>query len=157
MPCMGRSLNDITLADEGMASMKWNVVLLIALLPCSLAAATRGSICVAPLPSHARTMDHDYPGGKAPREFRYQFSVQVGQGNRMPLPASSPVVITGLDTAKRHRVRIRDGEKVIESFSFTFAERGSSRLCLSYMPWYQTWSLERPGKRPWCKCQNSAP
>ncbi len=59
----------------------------------------------------------------------------------------------GLDAKRRHLVRIRDGKKTIESFHFTFASRGGRSLCLSYGPFYETWDLSPPGRRPWCKCK----
>ena len=113
-----------------------------------------GTICVAPLPSAARAMDHEYPGGKAPHEYTYDFSIQVDEQRPVALSQTEPLLISGLEIRKEHRVRVRDRSKVIESFSFTFKSRGSTKLCLSYTPWYQTWSLEKPARRPWCKCRN---
>jgi hypothetical protein len=111
-----------------------------------------GSICVAPLPERARELDHDYPGGKAPREYSYDFSVQIDSGERVAL-AKTPLLIDDLDLGRKHRVRIRDGKKTIESFSFTFESKQSAELCLTYGPWYQTWHLDIPRKRKGCNCK----
>jgi hypothetical protein len=64
-----------------------------------------------------------------------------------------PTLIAGLDLRKRHLMVIRDSSQPIESFYFTFESRGSSRLCVSYTPWYQTWQLDPPRPRAWwCDC-----
>ena len=115
-----------------------------------------GSICLAPLPEHARSADHDYPGGNAPREYSYQFSVQVDFAAPVKVPERAPVLMDGIALGITHRVVIRDAGRVIESFRFTFEKRGSNHLCLAYGPWYQTWSLEPPSARQsWCKCQGA--
>jgi len=114
-----------------------------------------GQICVAPLPADASRQDHLMQGGKPQRrEPHYEFSVQIDDREAVALPADGkPLLLPGLATAERHRVIIRDRKKRIESFWFTFESRGGERLCLSYGPWYQTWSLEppRPGARR-CAC-----
>ena len=119
------------------------------------AASSTGKICIAPLPEYAREADHDYPGGRAPREYSYDFSVQIDSEKPVPVPNDKPVLVTGLDVRSKHMVRIRDGEQTIESFWFSFSNRGSNELCLAYGPWYQTWSLDppRPGAK-WCKYDN---
>jgi hypothetical protein len=103
-----------------------------------------GSVCVFPLPRNARELDHDYPGGLAPREFKYRFSIQFDSNDPVPVPATETVLVDGLNSVLRHLVIIRDGDQIIESFWFTFRERGSIHLCLRYQPWYQTWSLDPP-------------
>ena len=117
-----------------------------------------GSICVAPLPKEAQRMDHDFPGGKARRQYTYQFTVQVDSQKPVDVGTETGVLIAELQTGEQHRVVIRDAGKVIESFSFTFEKRGSPHLCLAYGPWYQSWSLEppQPGWR-WCRCEPSSP
>ena len=121
----------------------------------AVGAERMGSICIAPLPERARELDHDSPGGKALREYSYDFAIQID--DRKPLPVSDTAqLLAGLRVRNRHRVRIYDRDKVIESFYFTFEKRGSKHLCLSYTPWYQTWSLEKPQKRPWCRCAKPA-
>ena len=106
-----------------------------------------GRICIAPLPKGAKEADHDYPDGRAPREYSYEFTIQVDERPPVSVPADDPVVIAGLDNSEKHLVEIRDGDQLIESFWFTFAKRGAGDLWLTYTPWYQTWSLEpaRPG------------
>jgi hypothetical protein len=131
------------------------VILMVASFSASdlAASAKQGSICVAPLPVKARESDHDYPEGKAPREFTYNFAIRVDDRKGVALPTHAAIRIDALELRRKHRVRISDGNRTIESFSFTFEARGSRNLCLSYTPWYQTWSLEPPGLRPWCNCK----
>lgn len=116
-------------------------------------AARPGSICVSPVTDEIRAMDRGDPTGKRTTPYQYKFSVQIDSGKLVPVGAKDGVLIPQLDTKKRHLVRIRDGEQLIQSFYFTFKDRGASYLCLSYGPWYQTWQLSPPGKRPWCRCK----
>ena len=130
------------------------LILLIAMLVVAASgrATEAGTICIAPLPANARESDRNYPGGKSPREFSYDFSVQLDDRTPVPLPKALPFLTTNVPVKRKHRIVIRDSGRVIESFTFTLEARGSRHLCLSYTPWYQTWSLERPGRRPWCQC-----
>ena len=127
------------------------VLLLVAAL--RIGAESTGSICVAPLHPKAKAIDHDYPAAKAPREYRYQFTVQVDSLPPVAVGAQAPALIAAVPTGVSHRVVIRDAGRPIESLHFSFEKRGASRLCLSYAPWYQTWSLEpvRPNDRS-CTC-----
>lgn len=122
----------------------------------SIAADRKGSICIAPLPERTRELDHDHPDGKALREYSYDFAVQIDDRKPVRISDSTAQLMAGLTLSNRHRVRIYDRDKIIESFYFTFKKRGSEHLCLSYKPWYQTWSLETPRNRPWCKCPKPA-
>jgi hypothetical protein len=131
------------------------MVLVVLLLPLfRIGAEPTGSICVAPLHPKTKAIDHDYPAGKAPREYRYQFTVQVDSLQPVAVGAQSPILISAVPTGRSHRVVIRDAGRPIESFHFSFEKRGALRLCLSYAPWYQTWSLEpvRLNDRS-CRCQ----
>jgi hypothetical protein len=138
---------------------KYSIALVFALIgsfvPIRQATGVEGFICLAPLPKHAKALDHDYPGGKAPREYQYQFAVQFDEGEKIDIPQDEPRPVSGLAVGKKHAVRIYDADELIESFSFTFEARGSKELCLSYGPWYQTWTLDppRPGAH-WCKCDS---
>jgi len=117
--------------------------------------ASPGQICVAPLPENVEALDRDMPRGVPQRrEAQYQFSVAVDNLAPVMVPTGSmPRLITDVAVGSRHLIVIRDGREVIESFDFTFEERGSAELCLQYTPWYQTWQLEPPrrGAR-WCRC-----
>jgi len=108
-----------------------------------------GSVCILPLPTNAREIDHEFPDGKARREFEYKFSIQFDSDDPVPVPATESVLVDDLDRLDKHLIVIRDGEQIIESFWFTFRERGSFHLCLRYQPWYQTWSLDPapPGEK----------
>ena len=115
-----------------------------------------GTICMAPLDSQSKTIDHDLPENEPQRrEPSYEFSVQIDRQEPVPIPKDGkPRSISPLALDAKHIVRIRDAGQLIESFWFTFQERGDTTLCLSYGPWYQTWSLEPRGRAPWCDCRS---
>jgi hypothetical protein len=112
----------------------------------------RGTICIAPVTAQMKEQDKGDPRGERPRPT-FAFSVQIDEGDPIVVPGKNAVMVRGLDARRRHLVRIRDGAKLIESFHFTFASRGGRSLCLSYRPWYETWDLAPPGRRPWCTCK----
>ena len=115
-----------------------------------------GRICVARLPKNAAEIDRDPARKKARREYAYQFTVKVGDRDWVEVPREEGVLIQDLPTGQRHTVTIRDGDRVIESFPFTFEEKESTELCLSYTPWYQTWRLDAPRPKAWwCKCETA--
>jgi hypothetical protein len=113
-----------------------------------------GSVCIDSIPADARLLDSDTGAGVPMRAFKYQFSIQIDDGELISVPVGSgSVLVSGLSIAKKHHVIIRDAGTPIESFSFTFQSRGGSNLCLSYGVVYQTWSLEpKPKHAKWCTC-----
>jgi hypothetical protein len=137
-------------------AIPWVLIAVMGVIAPAAEVTPSGQICVAPIPRSAKDLDHDMPGGKPQkREHQYEFSVSVDNMNPVAVPnEASPRLIEGLRLNERHLVTIRDGGEVIESFWFTFEQRGSTELCLSYTPWYQTWQLDppRPGAS-WCGCK----
>ena len=116
-----------------------------------------GRICVAPLPKQAAEIDKEYRGRKPRREYTYRFAVKVDAGDWVELPREHGQAIEGIPAGRSHTVQVRDGDQLIETFSFTFEEKHALDLCLSYTPWYQTWRLEPPPPRAWwCKCEERA-
>ena len=123
-----------------------------------------GRICIAPLSNNAKARDHDMPDGKPQkREPTYAFAVQIDDREKVVVSKEGkPLPLEGFALGKVHKVRIYDGKEMIESFRFSFENRGGTTLCLSYGTWYQTWILEppRPGAQ-WCDCfqkaQNKTP
>lgn len=129
------------------------------LVPEPVTSAETGSVCIAPLPEKVRDMDHDLPGGATQkREPAYRFTVTIDEREPVVIPiGGEPQLVPGLDPKAKHRIVIRDAGKKIESFTFTFAGRGSLNLCLQYGPWYQTWVLDPPlPGRTWCRCKSPA-
>jgi hypothetical protein len=110
-----------------------------------------GTICIAPVTAEMTEQDKGDPRGSRAHPTS-AFSVQIDDGGRIVVPDAHPATVRGLDSKHRHLVRIRDGSRLIESFHFTFASRGGPSLCLSYGPFYETWDLSPPGRRPWCRC-----
>jgi hypothetical protein len=120
------------------------------------AADRTGQICVAKLSKNAAEIDRDPARRKTRRDYTYEFSVKIDDRAWVKVPIEDGVLIQDLPTGRRHRVTIRDGDREIESFTFTFEEKGSVQLCLSYTPWYQTWRLESPRPKAWwCKCEET--
>lgn len=119
-------------------------------------AADTGQVCLAPLPDQAKQLDHDFEDGHPQRrEPHYEFTVEFDEADPVAVPLDGePLLLPEMPAGIRHRVTIRDRGERIESFFFTFGSRGSKRLCLSYKPWYQTWSLDPPRpKASWCACK----
>jgi hypothetical protein len=114
-----------------------------------------GRICVAPLTEKVEDADRLAFSGGPRRRYTYEFTVEIDHRPGIAVPKTNPVAVEVLELTRPHRVKIRDAGRVIESFRFTFADRGGSSLCLAYTPGYQTWSLERarPGQK-WCECHS---
>ena len=112
----------------------------------------RGTICVAPMPDKATILDAET--GNRRGYISYEFTVRLDKGEWIEVPRDKPFKTEGIDLDKKHLLSIRDGDRLIESFWFTFDGRGGANLCLSYKPWYQTWLLEPPLYRPWCQCED---
>ncbi len=109
-----------------------------------------GSICVAPLPLDVKAEDKKNPSF---RQLSYRFAIQVDTHEPVEMTRKDGVRIEGLDLSARHVVRIWDGRTVVESFRFTFAERGGQELCLWYRAGRQTWILEPPRlDQARCRC-----
>ena len=142
----------------------WTATLLagsfLLLLPATTEGAGNGTLMIAPLHSSAREADHDMPGEQPQRrEPCYEFAISIDDRDPVVLPeaGSSAAVVTELDADKPHLVVIRDAGEQIESFWFSFESRGALRLRLEYHPWYQVWTLDRPGlDKKACRCDDTA-
>lgn len=110
----------------------------------------RGRICVAPVPGDA--MDLDAETGNRRGYGSYEFSVRIDRREWVRVPTDEPRRIEGIELGKEHLVSIRQDDRLIESFWFTFEDRGGPDQCLWYGPWHQAWVLEPPGNRLWCQC-----
>jgi hypothetical protein len=128
------------------------LVFLLTISP-TFAGAGSGKVCIAPITSEMRASDHGDPTGTHARELKYDFYIQIDSRKRVAVSKDRGISVSGLSSENKHTVRIWDGEDVIESFFFTFKERGGKNLCLSFTPFYHTWSLGPPERGPWCKCR----
>lgn len=129
------------------------VVVLLAVTSATIAepvVAEGGSICIAPVRDDATTLDAETANRRG--YVSYEFSVKVDEGDWIRVPSDKPRPIKNVEGDDKHLVQIRDGDRLIESFWFTFEDRGGDSLCLSYKPWYQTWMLGPPANRSWCDC-----
>jgi hypothetical protein len=136
-----------------MGAMSVGAIVLVALVLPASRQEKSGAICLAAVTPEMRESDHGDPTGVHPRTLSYEFSVQVDNRKKVLVPRDQPVRLAGFDLRIKHVVKIFDRSDLIESFFFTFEARGSSNLCLAFTPFYRTWSLQPPEKRPWCKCK----
>jgi hypothetical protein len=141
--------------QDALRTTRWFLLgmALLASLTSAARAASKGSICVAAVTEEMRKSDQGDPTGQGRSALKYQFTVKIDRGERILVPKLNAVRLAGLDTDRKHEVRIFDGADLIESFFFTFRSRGANDLCLSFSPFYRTWSLQPPGRQPWCKCR----
>ena len=113
----------------------------------------RGSICVStvPKPTFGRPSLAN-PAGGLPYN---SFSVQVDSRPAVQTKKEESVLIDGLSRGDRHLIKIRSDGQLLESFWFTFEDRGSPHLCLWFKSIYRTWSLW-PAKqaRHLCACKS---
>jgi hypothetical protein len=120
--------------------------LFIFLTPLAVAAKT-GSVCISPIP-YAGSMAH----GAAQSAIPYDFTVSFNGGKPLPISHTEPRLVTKLSLTSRHRVKIRQNGRPTESFTFSFSEHKTNRLCLTLSSRYMTWRLNLPGRKPWCRC-----
>lgn len=133
--------------------MRLAFVLLAAFAATRTASGTDGTICIAPVTKAMMTDVQAYPGDREPRKLKFAFSVQLDKRPKIDVPAEKGVRLLNVTTGSKHLIRIRDAGELIESFFFTFEERGGADLCLSFTPFYATWSLDTADQRSWCLCK----
>ncbi len=77
-------------------------------------------------------------GVSPPKLFDY--GVQIDKGLLIKTSSSSTAYpILSIDDT--HMVKIYNGNKIIESFKFNFASYKTTKVCLWFNSFYQTWSL----------------
>jgi len=120
-----------------------------ALLSTGLAmAATDGStsapvLCLDGLPRDmvVEYGGRDENGHTVPSELKCVLEVQVDDGAKQVLAKDSAHLVTGLDPANRHVMRITCDSRPLESFRFRFPTSGERDLVLRYDSAYGTWQL----------------
>src|SRR4051794_3083860 len=93
------------------------------------------------------------PSGPPPEAIRF---VQVDRRPPVRVTSLRSGKITGIDIIGKHRIAISkriDMRQPVAQFSFTFRERGSNTLCLSYGSFYGSWMLQ-PSRGSVCRCKN---
>lgn len=131
----------------------WLVVgiFLMGMLYANSVCAATGQVCIGPVTkpnNEKRELGNPAGGGRV-----FDYSVQIDDGEIKHLPHEVNVLYGGLDLEKKHWVRIRNQGKQIESFRFTFKEKGSDSLCLWFGALYEAWSLWPKGdSHHICKC-----
>lgn len=121
-------------------------------IACSAAASSpTGTVCIAPVTAAMRATDVGAAPGNRPVQLKYEFYVGIDARKKVPVSDSTGVLVKSLSSSK-HMVRIWDGSQQIESFFFTFRQKGSNHLCLWFTPFYRSWSLGLPDGRPECRC-----
>ena len=122
----------------------------------ALAFVLAGTLDTFAAESHA-TPQEVRTGHKPRRDYTYKFSVKLDSREWIEVPKEHGVAIEDIPLGQDHALQVRDGDRLIESISFTFEEKRSRELCLRYTPWYQTWHLDPPSPRAWwCKCAERA-
>ena len=139
-------------------AMRASSVIIVALLAWPSASAqaeesTAGSICVAPFAEAMRRVDQRDSSGNRPTSYTYQFSVQVDEQDPVEIQNEHGTEIAGLDSETKHVIILRDAERRVAAFPFTFATRGTDKLCFHYDPVFHTWLLARARVKPDCGCQ----
>ena len=86
----------------------------------------------------------------------YRFSLRIDNGPWISVPKDKPTLIDEIDAGTKHLLTLREDERVVESFWFTFDWRGSSELCFGYGYFHQTWQLHPPRGRKGCGCRSEA-
>lgn len=113
-----------------------------------------GTIYIAKLPSSeafesegkGSSTVEGYSDNEADREVRrnrnHTFGLELVGVKKINVTQKNSNSIKGLNISKRYKFKIYAGNSVIESFYFSFKERGSNRLKLSYDPFYSSWRLD---------------
>ena len=129
--------------------MKAAIILLLGFcVSTALAAAPRGSVCVAPVAAGPETTSA--PGllcRSGDLSFRIDSQAVIAFSHKESLR------IDDLDAAVHHRVTILCDGKPQQSFSFRFAQFESSDLCLFVNDLHQTAQLWEKRSAPWCRCR----
>lgn len=133
--------------------MRVALFLIVFLVGFSALAGPDGTICIAPVTKAMMTDVQAYPADETPRKLKFAFSVQLDSQPWIDVPGRTGVRVSKLAAGRKHLVRIRDAGETIESFTFTFEKRGGRDLCLSFSPFYATWSLEPSNRRGICRCK----
>lgn len=108
-----------------------------------LLTAADGVVCVPPVPRDDREPVMAYDGAKVAASYRVRVDALPWQ----IVSRTERARFEGLDRSSRHLVQIAIGTRTIESFRFSFDEKGSNSLRLVLKTGYFTWSL-LPGACP---------
>jgi hypothetical protein len=88
-------------------------------------------------------------GGNPTAEYR----ISVDRREEVIASADHARVVSGLSMNERHTVRVFQGTKQIQSFSFRFRDLEMERACLLFKPLNQTWDLwESNRAKSACDC-----
>jgi hypothetical protein len=113
-------------------------IALLCLLATTALADETGTVCLSratwSVPRGVLT-----PGAAPPPRVK-KYEVRIDDGEAIDVTTRSSRV-DGLALTGKHRVQISADGKVIETFFFTFAERGP-KLVLNHHDFYGSWSLD---------------
>jgi hypothetical protein len=80
--------------------------------------------------------------------------IQIDKSRPVKVTSSKAGKITGLDTVRRHTIKIAkrpNMKEPVAAFSFSFRDYGSDKLCLWYKGFYASWVLQSQ-KGNFCRC-----
>ena len=129
---------------------KFLTALAFILLSPHAANAQSGKICIASVPM-ATSGSKSLTNGTA-SSVPYDFTVSFDGNKPLKVSHKTPIKVSGLSLAARHRVQIRQGGRPKASFVFSFSDHETDNLCLWFKSLHETWSLTAPGRMPWCRC-----
>ena len=113
-----------------------------------------GSICIAPNPEMTpQTVPDGTPGVWCDSK---KLSVKIDNRKVIPWPTKESLKVDGFDVNARHRVVVLCGGKPRESFSFSYSNFKTKKLCLFINDLYRTVQLWDSKQAPWCKCSSGA-
>jgi hypothetical protein len=105
--------------------------------------AADGVICAPVVP----TTDHEPVMAFDASKIAASYRVRIDELPWQTVSRTERARFEGLDRSRRHLVQIAIGSRTIESFRFSFDEKGSNSLRLVLKTGYFTWSL-LPGACP---------
>ena len=123
----------------------------MAFVLCSFTAnAQTGSVCIASVP--IATSGSKSLANATASSAPYDFTVTIDRKNPIEVSHRTPILVSNLSLASRHRVQIKQGGRLKESFVFSFSDHNTGNLCLWFRSLYEIWSLSPPGRMRWCRC-----
>src|SRR5678815_3289457 len=74
--------------------------------------------------------------------IRDRFKIQIDELPTVEISCYDSASFSSVPLRVKHKTRIWVGSRLLETFFFTFEQKGSDRLCLDFNPYYGTWQLE---------------
>lgn len=112
-------------------------------------AAATGSVCVLPYVKLTGDVHRQSPDVPPPAKH---YTLRLDGGAWIPLSSEASRALIDIPAVGRHKVVIRGDGKPFVAFSFSFAQYGSTELCLMQREMYKDWVMTQ-AKRSFKSCQ----